>query len=178
MLREKGIALDIAAFDAKMEAQKAQSKASWKGTGDAATTGDFKAIKERFGLNTFVGYDTTRTTTKVLALLDAHFKQVDAIDGRGWVMLESTPFYAESGGQVGDSGKLEIKNEQFEIAVLDTKKFLEMNLSEVEGRLAVGDAVEAIVDVRRAEIEKHHSATHLLHAALRAVLGEHVAQAG
>ena len=178
MLREKGIALDIAAFDAKMEAQKAQSKASWKGTGDAATTGDFKAIKERFGLNTFVGYDTTRTTTKVLALLDAHFKQVDAIDGRGWVMLESTPFYAESGGQVGDSGKLEIKNEQFEIVVRDTRKFLEMNLSEVEGRLAVGDAVEAIVDVRRAEIEKHHSATHLLHAALRAVLGEHVAQAG
>ncbi len=178
MLREKGIALDIAAFDAKMEAQKAQSKASWKGTGDAATTGDFKAIKERFGLNTFVGYDTTRTTTKVLALLDAHFKQVDAIDGRGWVMLESTPFYAESGGQVGDSGKLEIKNEKFEIVVRDTRKFLEMNLSEVEGRLAVGDAVEAIVDVRRAEIEKHHSATHLLHAALRAVLGEHVAQAG
>ena len=178
MLREKGIALNIAAFDAKMEAQKAQSKASWKGTGDVAATGDFKALKEQFGLNTFVGYDTTRTTTKVLALLDENYRQVDAIDGRGWVMLESTPFYAESGGQVGDSGKLEIRNEKLEIAVLDTKKFLEMNLSEVEGKLAVDDEVEAIVDVRRAEIEKHHSATHLLHAALRAVLGDHIAQAG
>ena len=178
MLREKGIALDIAAFDAKMEAQKAQSKASWKGTGDAAATGDFKALKEHFGLNTFVGYDTTHTTTRVLALLDENYQQVNAIDGRGWVMLESTPFYAESGGQVGDSGTLEIRNEKLEIVVLDTKKFLEMNLSEVEGKLAVGDEVDARVDVRRSEIEKHHSATHLLHAALRAVLGDHIAQAG
>jgi alanyl-tRNA synthetase len=178
MLREKGIALDIAAFDARMEAQKAQSKASWKGTGDAAATGDFKALKEHFGLNTFVGYDTTRTTTRVLALLDENYQQVHAIDGRGWVMLESTPFYAESGGQVGDSGTLEMRNEKLEIAVLDTKKFLEMNLSEVEGKLAVGDEIDARVDVRRSEIEKHHSATHLLHAALRAVLGDHIAQAG
>jgi alanyl-tRNA synthetase len=178
MLREKGIALDTAAFDAKMEAQKAQSKASWKGTGDAAATGDFKALKEQFGLNAFVGYEATKSTTKILALLDANFKQVDTLDGHGWVLLESTPFYAESGGQVGDMGQLEIRNEKLEIAVLDTKKFLEMNLSEVEGKLAVGDQVEAVVDMRRTEIEKHHSATHLLHAALRAVLGSHIAQAG
>jgi alanyl-tRNA synthetase len=178
MLREKGIALDTAAFDAKMEAQKAQSKASWKGTGDAAATGDFKALKEQFGLNAFVGYEATKSTTKILALLDANFKQVDTLDGHGWVLLESTPFYAESGGQVGDMGQLEIRNEKLEIAVLDTKKFLEMNLSEVEGKLAVGDQVEAVVDMRRTEIEKHHSATHLLHAALHAVLGSHIAQAG
>jgi len=178
MLREKGIRLDIDGFNARMEAQKAQSKANWKGSGDAATTGDFKALKEQFGQNTFVGYETTQTATKVLALLDENFKQVTSIAGKGWVMLEQTPFYAESGGQVGDRGQLKIKNEKLKVEVLDTKKFLDMNLSEVEGKLAVGDEVEAIVDQSRAEIEKHHSATHLLHAALRAILGDHISQAG
>ncbi|HHH19849.1 MAG TPA: alanine--tRNA ligase [Campylobacterales bacterium] len=173
MLREKNIALDIDAFDAKMEAQKAQSKANWKGTGDAATTGDFKALKEQFDTNAFVGYNTTSNVAKVLALLDSEFKQVDTVNGNGWVLLDKTPFYAESGGQVGDTGTL---NET--IQVLDTKKFLEMNLSEVEGQLSVGDTVIAAVDNSRAEIEKHHSATHLLHAGLRAVLGDHIAQAG
>ncbi len=178
MLREKEIKLDMDAFNAKMDAQKAQSKAGWKGTGDAATTGDFKALKEQFGLNTFVGYERIKATSRVLALLDENFKQVNSIDGRGWVLLEQTPFYAESGGQVGDRGELGIRNEELGIKVLDTKKFLDMNLSEVEGKLSVGDEVEAVVDGSRAEIEKHHSATHLLHAALRAVLGEHIAQAG
>jgi len=178
MLREKGIKLDIDAFNAKMEAQKAQSKANWKGTGDAATSGDFKQLKEQFGLNEFVGYETTETTTKVLALLDENFKQVDAIDGKGWVMLEQTPFYAESGGQVGDRGTIKVAGSSEQAVVLDTKKFLDMNLSEVEGKLSVGDEVVATVDQSRAEIEKHHSATHLLHAALRAILGEHISQAG
>ena len=178
MLREKGIKLDIEGFNARMEAQKAQSKANWKGSGDAAATGDFKQLKERFGENAFVGYETTRVQTKVLALLDENFKEVKSIDGKGWVMLEQTPFYAESGGQVGDKGELRIRNEELGIRVLDTKKFLDMNLSEVDGKLVVGDEVEAVVDQSRAEIEKHHSATHLLHAALRAILGDHISQAG
>jgi len=179
MLREKNIKLDIDAFDAKMEAQKAQSKANWKGTGDAATTGDFKALKEKFGENVFVGYENTTVQTKVLALLDEDFKQVESIDGKGWVMLEKTPFYAESGGQVGDRGELVGRGTPTTTSnILDTKKFLDMNLSEVEGKLAVGDEVEAMVDQSRAEIEKHHSATHLLHAALREILGDHIAQAG
>ena len=178
MLREKGIALDIAAFDEKMAAQKAQSKASWKGTGDAAASGDFKALKEQFGTNEFVGYEQTETTAKVLALLDEDFKQTSSIDGHGWVMLDRTPFYAESGGQVGDRGELGMRNEELGIKVLGTKKFLDMNLSEFEGKLSVGDEVIATVDASRAEIEKHHSATHLLHAALRSVLGDHIAQAG
>jgi len=181
MLREKNIALDIAAFDAKMDAQRAQSKANWKGTGDAAMSGDFKALKEAHGINTFVGYETTETDAKVIALLDEDFHQVDTLDGRGWVMLDRTPFYAESGGQVGDTGTLERVGRGVltpTIDVLDTRKFLEMNLSEVEGKLAVGDTVTATVDPSRAEIEKHHSATHLLHAALRSILGDHIAQAG
>ncbi len=173
MLREKNIALDIDAFNSKMEAQKAQSKANWKGTGDASTTGDFKALKEKFGENEFVGYNTKQITATVLALLDSNFKEVESIDGKGWVLLDRTPFYAESGGQVGDKGEL-----LGEAKVLDTKKFLDMNISEIDGKVTVGDRVEALVDRSRVEIEKHHSATHLLHAGLREVLGEHIAQAG
>ncbi len=179
MLREKQIQLNMDAFNAKMDAQKAQSKAGWKGTGDAATTGDFKALKEKFGVNAFVGYESTTATAKVLALLDEDFKETESIDGNGWVLLDKTPFYAESGGQVGDSGELVgwgVPSPT--IKVLDTKKFFDMNLSEVKGKLFVGDEVEAIVDNSRAEIEKHHSATHLLHAGLKAVLGEHISQAG
>ncbi len=173
MLREKNIKLDIDAFDAKMEAQKAQSKANWKGTGDAVNTGDFKALKEAFNTNEFVGYTTTSTTAKVLGLLDEAFNQVETINGKGWVLLDKTPFYAESGGQTGDIGTI-----NGTINVLDTRKFLEMNLSEIEGSLNVGDVVNAQVSNTRAEIEKHHSATHLLHAGLRAILGDHIAQAG
>jgi len=172
MLREKNIALDAEGFESKMAAQKAQSKAAWKGTGDAAATGDFKALKEAHGLNTFVGYTQREASTKVLALLDTDFKQVTSIDGTGWVMLAQTPFYAESGGQVGDTGV--IGNAR----VKDTQKFLDMNLSKFEGTLSVGDTVEAKVDANKAEIEKHHSATHLLHAGLFEILGDHVAQAG
>ena len=178
MLREKEIKLDIAAFDAKMEAQKAQSKANWKGTGDAATTGDFKSLKEKFGENKFVGYETTKAKTKVLALLDENFKEVSSLDGKGWVMLEETPFYAESGGQTGDHGLICTDDCALSMKVTDTRKFLDMNLSEVEGKLAVNDKVEAVVAGDRIEIEKHHSATHLLHAALRELLGDHISQAG
>ncbi len=182
MLREKNINLDTEAFDSKMSAQKAQSKANWKGTGDAATTGDFKALKEKFDVNEFVGYASTSATAKVLALLDEEFKETSSINGKGWVLLDKTPFYAESGGQTGDRGALRQAQgtvaELAEVKVLDTKKFLEMNLSKVKGNLSVGDVVEAVVDISRAEIEKHHSATHLLHAALRDILGDHISQAG
>ena len=178
MLREKGIELDLERFNAKMEEQKAKSKANWKGTGEAAATGDFKELKEHFGLNEFVGYEKTECQATVLALLDENFKRVDELDGKGWVLLSSTPFYAESGGQVGDTGVLDFNDERPTVKVLDTKKFLDMNLSLVAGNIKVCDQVEAIVHNTRAEIERHHSATHLLQAGLRAILGEHVAQAG
>lgn len=173
MLRELGKTLDHDAFEEHMKAQREQSKASWKGTGDAVATGDFKDLKEKFGVNNFVGYTSTMYNCKVLALLDENFKLVDKIDGNGWVMLDNTPFYAESGGQCGDRGTL---NDA--IKVLDTKKFLDLNLSQIEGALAVGETVEAKVDDSRMQIAKHHSATHLLHAALREILGTHISQAG
>ena len=176
MLREKKIALDREGFERKMQTQKEQSKAAWKGSGDAATSGDFRMLKEKFGENEFVGYEETSVYTKVLALLDEHFRETERIEGRGWAMLEQTPFYAESGGQTGDTG--ELKGDDENIKVLDTKKFLDLNLSEVEGVLKVGDEVIATVDENRREIAKHHSATHLLHAALRKLLGEHIFQAG
>ncbi len=178
MLREKGIELDLDGFNAKMEEQKAKSKANWKGTGEASATGDFKELKEHFGLNEFVGYETTECQATVLALLDENFKRIDEIDGKGWVFLSSTPFYAESGGQVGDTGVLDFNNERPTVKVLDTKKFLDMNLSLVEGNIKVCDQVEAIVHNTRVQIERHHSATHLLQAGLRAILGDHIAQAG
>ena len=180
MLREKNIALDIDAFNTKMDEQKAQSKAGWKGTGEAAATGDFKEIKEEFGVNEFVGYEKTSSEATVLALLDENFKRVEELNGKGWVYLSNTPFYAESGGQVGDAGTITIGRDALisTIKVTNTKKFLDMNLSEIEGNIKVGDKVEAIVDSKRAEIERHHSATHLLQAGLRAILGDHIAQAG
>ncbi len=175
MLREKGLSVNEAEFEALMAEQKARSKASWKGSGDKATQGDFKPLLEKFGHNTFVGYTQKECQTKVLALLDENFKEVQTLEENGWVMFEQTPFYAMSGGQSGDEGSIEGYGK-----VLDTKKFFDLNLSlvELEKPLHVNDTVHLSVDVSRLEIEKHHSATHLLHSALRTILGEHVSQAG
>ncbi len=177
MLKEKGKRVDSAAFDALMKSQRERAKAAWKGSGDDAVSGDFKALLEKFGVNTFVGYHTTACEAKVLALLDASYQEVPTLDAgkRGWVFLDKSPFYAMSGGQVGDSGLLEAKAK-----VLDTKKFFELNLSQIEtiAPIAVGDSIKAVVSAKRKEIQRHHSATHLLHAALKEILGEHVSQAG
>ena len=175
MLREKGLSLNEAEFEACMAEQKARSKASWKGSGDKATQGEFKPLLEKFGLNSFVGYTHKETQAKVLALLDENFKEVSSLDENGWVMFDQTPFYAMSGGQCGDEGSIEGYGK-----VLDTKKFFDLNLSlvELEKPLNVNDEVKLVVDTSRLEVEKHHSATHLLHSALRTILGEHVSQAG
>ncbi len=177
MLREKGLRLDTERFVELMQEQKERAKAAWKGSGDDAVQGDFKALIEEFDANEFVGYELTHKKAKVLALLDENFKRIDTLEvgEKGWVMLDVTPFYAESGGQVGDRGELVSKAK-----VLDTKKFFDLNLSKVEvtSALKVGDDVDAKVDISRSEIAKHHSATHLLHAVLYDVLGEHISQAG
>ena len=177
MLKEKNISVDRAKFDALMSEQRSRAKASWKGSGDASSSGDFKDILEKFGVNEFTGYTTTKNNSKVLALLDEEFKHVDTLScgQKGWVYLDKTPFYAESGGQVGDSGEL-----TGVAKVLDTKKFFDLNLSLVEltSDIKVGDEVEAVVDSKREEIARHHSATHLLHSALKEILGSHVSQAG
>jgi alanyl-tRNA synthetase len=177
MLREKNMSLDVEKFEALMAEQRKRAKAAWKGSGDAHVEGDFKTLLETFGVNTFIGYGYTKAPAKIQALLGENFERVDQLHAHqsGWVFLEKTPFYAQSGGQCGDTGKLGDK-----ATVLDTKKFHGLNLSYIETKetLSVGETVEAIVDPSRNEIAKHHSATHLLHAALYEILGDHIAQAG
>lgn len=181
MLRELGLSIDLQGFEKCMQEQKDRSKAHWKGSGDSVKDGDFNALLSEFGKNEFVGYECINTESKILALLDSGFKRIESLQAgqEGWVMLESTPFYPESGGPVGDKGIL--KNDSHIVAqVLDTQKYFGLNLSKVvaTSMLKVGDLVKAQVDSSRFEIAKHHSATHLLHYALRQILGSHIAQAG
>ncbi|HBC5371429.1 TPA: alanine--tRNA ligase [Campylobacter jejuni] len=175
MLREKNLKVDEEKFELLMNEQKARAKASWKGSGDKTASGDFKNLLEKFGENHFVGYEKAECESKILALLDEDFKEVSTLKDAGWVMLENTPFYATSGGQSADSGFI-AKRE-----VLDTQKFFNLNLSFVKAgeELKVGDIVHARIDIeKREQIARHHSATHLLHHALRENLGSHVSQAG
>jgi alanyl-tRNA synthetase len=175
MLREVNKRVDIATFEKLMNEQKERARANWKGSGDKKV--NLKGL-EKYEPNKFVGYEKTQHKTKIKALFDEEFNEVKELNGSGWVMLQESPFYAESGGQVGDKGIIKCGDEIC-AKVIDTKKFDEKNLSKVEdAKLKVGDEVEAIVDESRREIAKHHSATHLLHSALRKVLGEHVTQAG
>lgn len=177
MLREKGLSVDETKFNKLMSEQKARAKASWKGSGDTAKeSGDFKALLEKFGENKFIGYENLKSSSKVLALLNSEFKMVDELKNGeiGYVMLDSTPFYAQSGGQCGDTGLLGGNQ------VLDTKKYFGLNLSTIEAKnsIKIGDILPCEVSLDRLEIRRHHSATHLLHAALRSILGLHIAQAG
>lgn len=181
MLRELGLSIDLQGFEKCMQEQKDRSKAHWKGSGDSVKDGDFNALLSEYGENKFVGYESISTESKILALLDSSFQRIESLqaDQEGWVMLEDTPFYPESGGPVGDKGIL--KNDSHIVAqVLDTQKYFGLNLSKVvaASMLKVGDLVKAQVDSSRFEIAKHHSATHLLHYALRQILGSHIAQAG
>ena len=177
MPKEKNLSLDNETFDTLMDEQRTRAKAAWKGSGDEATSGDFKSLIEKFGENNFVGYENTTYRSKVLALLSEDFSQIETLHAKqiGWVLLDNTPFYAQSGGQAGDTGTLtNVAN------VLDTKKFHGLILSHIETKetLHVNDTVETVVDMSRNEIQKHHSATHLLHAALFETLGSHISQAG
>lgn len=181
MLRELGLSIDLQGFEKCMQEQKDRSKAHWKGSGDSVKDGDFNALLSEYGENKFVGYESISTESKILALLDSSFQRIESLqaDQEGWVMLEYTPFYPESGGPVGDKGML--KNDSNIIAqVLDTQKYFGLNLSKIHtlSPLKTGDLVKAQVDSSRFEIVKHHSATHLLHYALRQILGSHIAQAG
>ncbi|HDZ5095044.1 TPA: alanine--tRNA ligase [Campylobacter jejuni] len=175
MLREKNLKVDEEKFELLMNEQKARAKASWKGSGDKTASGDFKNLLEKFGENHFVGYEKTECESKILALLNEDLKEVFSLKDAGWVMLENTPFYATSGGQSADSGFI-AKRE-----VLDTQKFFNLNLSFIKSgeELKVGDIIHAKIDTeKREQIARHHSATHLLHHALREILGSHVSQAG
>jgi len=180
MLREKEMEVDNSKFDELMNAQRAKAKAAWKGSGDSSSEGDFKTLLEKYGVNKFIGYDNVTSTSMIVTLLDENFKEIDTLTegNAGWVMLDESPFYAQSGGQVGDIGVLEGTNHV--VSVEDTQKFHGINLSKIRvdlDSLSKGDTVDAIV-VNRYEVAKHHSVTHLLQTALKMVLGDNVSQAG
>jgi len=182
-LKPRGIAVDTKAFDAAMKKQKEAAKAAWKGSGEAATEGLWFEIKDKTGATEFLGYDT-EAAEGVIAAVVAGGKDSGALKAgeEGALVLNQTPFYGESGGQVGDQGVIKgAKGALFRVT--ETQKKLGdlfVHLGKVEaGAFNVGDAVELEVDhARRSATRANHSATHLLHEALRQVLGTHVAQKG
>ena len=182
-LRGEGKSVDVAGFDAAMAEQKQRARAAWAGSGDAATETVWFDLKEKLGSGTeFLGYSTETAESEVLAVIAGG--QPVAAAGPGTevgLVLNQTPFYAESGGQVGDAGVITGAN-GLKVTIRDTQKKLGLfvHLGVVEsGSIAPGTAVRADVDhARRGAIRAHHSATHLLHEALRRRLGTHVAQKG
>jgi len=181
-LRPRGITVDTDGFNVAMERQRAEARASWAGSGEAATEAVWFAIREELGATEFLGYETTEAEGVVTALI-VEGARVDALKpgATGAVILNQTPFYAESGGQIGDAGMLVSADGRFRVTDVQKRADgLHVHIGTVEdGRLAVGDAVEARVDGgRRDAIRANHSATHLMHKALRSVLGDHVSQKG
>jgi alanyl-tRNA synthetase len=181
-LKPRGIEVDLAGFNAAMERQRETARASWAGSGEAATEAVWFGLREKLGATEFLGYDTERAEGVVAALFRDGV-QVDALQAgeSGAVVLNQTPFYGESGGQVGDTGVMTADGVRFRVG--DTQKKagdLFVHSGTVEsGALKPGQPLALEVDhARRTAIRSNHSATHLLHEALRLVLGDHVAQKG
>src|SRR5579863_948299 len=182
-LRPRGITVDRAGFDEAMARQKAAARAAWKGSGDAASSEVWFDIAEREGASEFTGYNSTSGEGQVVALVQNGREVAAANAGDEVIVLTNqTPFYGESGGQTGDVGTITDANGLL-LAVTDTAKplgRLHAHQAKVTtGTIRVGDSVQLAVDVvRRDAIRANHSATHLLHAALRHRLGGHVTQKG
>jgi alanyl-tRNA synthetase len=181
-LKPRGIGVDLAAFTDAMERQREKARASWTGSGEAADEAVWFTLREHVGGTDFLGYETESAAGAVAALVRDGKAVTTLRQGEtGAVILNQTPFYAESGGQVGDTGAMTGEGVRF--AVTDTQRRagdLYVHLGKVEqGTLKVGTPLSLEVDhERRGAIRKNHSATHLLHEALRQVLGDHVAQKG
>ncbi len=181
-LRARGIGVDISSFTDAMERQKAEARSHWTGSGDKATETIWFELKEKNGATEFLGYDTESAEGVIQAIVRDGVAVDSASAGdKVQIVVNQTPFYGESGGQMGDTGV--ISSDHGKLVVGDTQKKGEglfVHSSEVsEGKIKVGDAVVLTVDHnRRSRLRANHSATHLLHEALREVLGTHVAQKG
>ncbi len=180
-LREKGRVVDDEAFQTAMDEQKRKARAAWTGSGETADTATFFDIADKHGVTDFLGYDTEVAQAQVIAIVkDGALIESAGKGDRVQLIFNQTPFYGESGGQVGDTGNIRFENGKANI--VDTKRsvgvfvhFAEMN----SGILSVNEAVELEVEgLRRFSVRANHSATHLLHEALRNKLGNHVAQRG
>ncbi|MCO5159354.1 MAG: alanine--tRNA ligase [Aquamicrobium sp.] len=181
-LRQRSISVDIAGFTDAMERQKAEARASWAGSGEAATETVWYELRDRLGATEFLGYATEKAEGVITAMVrDGKPVDTAAEGSEVAVVVNQTPFYGESGGQVGDTGT--IRGDGFEIVVTDTQKKAD-GLFVHLGKVVYGEAglraeVELEVDhQRRGKVRANHSATHLLHEALRETLGTHVAQKG
>jgi alanyl-tRNA synthetase len=181
-LKSRGIGVDVAAFTDAMDRQREKARAAWAGSGDTATENVWFPLREKLGSTEFLGYET-ETAEGVVAALVHDGKEVGSLKAgeAGAVVMNQTPFYAESGGQVGDTGMMTGEGVRFRVT--DTQKKagdLFVHLGTVEqGTLKPGTALQLDVDhARRTSIRANHSATHLLHEALRQVLGDHIAQRG
>jgi alanyl-tRNA synthetase len=182
-LRAKELEVDMAGFESAMEKQKETARKSWAGSGDAGTSKIWFEILDKAGPSEFLGYAKTSAEGKILSIIKDG-KEVEALKAgeEGFIVVNQTPFYAESGGQVGDKGvMLTPAGDVFDVT--DTKKQvgkLWVHIGKVsKGTISKDEGVELRVDTkRRHEIEAHHSVTHLLHEALRQTLGDHIAQKG
>ncbi len=184
-LRPRGIGVDIAAFTDAMEEQREKARASWAGSGEAKTAAYWFPLREKYGATEFLGYDTETSEGEIRAIIRGGPEVMELKPGEsGEVILNQTPFYAESGGQVWDTGWFRsVSDGSFIARVVAVHKEADgliVHNVNVESRgLKVGDALRLDVDpTRRSDIRRNHSATHILHEALRQVLGDHVAQKG
>jgi alanyl-tRNA synthetase len=181
-LKSRGIGVDVAAFTDAMDRQREKARAAWAGSGEAATESVWFPLREKLGATEFLGYETETAEGVVGALVkDGHEVESLKAGESGAIVLNQTPFYGESGGQVGDLGVMTGEGVRFRVT--DTQKKagdLFVHLGTVEqGTLKAGAALQLEVDhARRSAIRANHSATHLLHEALRQVLGDHIAQRG
>ncbi|MCW2388224.1 alanyl-tRNA synthetase [Sphingobium sp. B11D3B] len=182
-LRAQGLTVDRSGFDAAMAAQKAAARAAWKGSGQKASEDVWFDIAESEGSTEFTGYLSEAGEGRVVALVKDGARVEQAQAGESvTIVTNQTPFYGESGGQAGDTGRIS-KSDGLSATVSDTAKplgRLHAHQASIEaGRIAIGDIVHMEVDAaRRARVRANHSATHLLHAALRKTLGPHVTQKG
>src|SRR5580704_1965118 len=182
-LKSRGISVDQASFTDAMDRQRVKARAAWAGSGDTATESVWFPLREKLGATEFLGYETETAEGAVTALVKDG-KEVDSLKAgeSGAIVMNQTPFYAESGGQVGDTGVLSGEG-GVKFRVTDTQKkagdlFVHQGTVE-QGTLKLGTALQLDVDHgRRSAIRANHSATHLLHEALRQVLGDHIAQRG
>ncbi len=180
-LRERGRAVDVAGFDTAMAEQKTKARASWAGTGETKDAAIWFDLAEAHGGTEFLGYDTEVAEGQVLAIVAGGAAVGNATAGsQVQIILNQTPFYAESGGQVGDHGTLRTDTGFAQISDVKKSQGLFIHVADVvEGTIATGQGAALVVDhARRSAIRANHSVTHLLHEALRRALGDHVAQRG
>ncbi len=182
VLRSREITVDVDGFEKAMDEQRAKARAAWAGSGETADQAIWFDVRQKVGATEFLGYDAEHAEGQIKAIV-IDGREVDALKAgqTGWIIVNQTPFYAESGGQLGDTGRFQGANGEAEIADVQ-KRVGDLSVHHAtvtKGTLKVGDDLVMTIDpVRRAQLRAHHSATHLLHEALRRHLGKHVTQKG